>query len=92
VESDPEQTYFCTCYGTVDMSARNDRASRETIKTTHHDNPRYILGKGAAGKLIRPAPFVNHTDMELTLIETLVGRTPPFAFPRDDYSAPRREY
>lgn len=92
VESDPEQTYFCTCYGTVDLSARNDRASRETIKTSHHDSPRYILGKGAAGRLIRPAPFVNHTDMELTLIETLVGRAPPFAFPRDEYSAPRREY
>jgi hypothetical protein len=92
VESDPEQTYFCTCYGTVDLAARADKTSRETIQTTHHDNPRYILGKATAGKFIRPAPFINLTDMELTLIETLVGRTPPFAFPRDDYSAPRREY
>jgi len=26
------------------------------------------------------------------LIETLVGRTPPFVFPKDDYKAPRRQY
>ena len=91
-ESDPEQTYFCTCYGVSDVAAADDPQSRETVAATHHDRPLYILAKGAAGGRIRRAPFINHTDQELMLIETLVGRTPPFVFPLDDYSAPRREY
>ena len=91
-ESDPEQTYFCTCYGISDIAASNDPQSRETVSATHHDQPLYILAKGASGSSIRRAPFINHTDQELMLIETLVGRTTPFVFPLDQYNAPRREY
>ncbi len=91
-EADPEQTYFCTCYGVTDIAAANDPASKETVQAKHHDRPLYILGKAGAGQSIRPAPFINHTDQELALIETLVGRTPPFVFPKDSYSGPRREY
>jgi hypothetical protein len=91
-ETDPELTYFCTCYGTVDLTAKQDPNSRETIESKHHDKPVYILGKPGGGKYIRPAPMKNHSDAELALIEELVGRTPPFVFPQDDYNAPRREY
>jgi hypothetical protein len=92
VESDPGQTYFCTCYGIVDIGALGDAASRETIESKHHDQPRYILGKATDGKFIRPAPFINHTDAELMMLEALVGRTPPFVFPDDRYTGPRRDY
>jgi len=91
-ESDPEQTYFCTCYGTADIAATSDPESKDTVVSQHHDRPLYILAKAAAGRGIRGAPFINHTDQELMLIETLVGRTPPFVFPKDDYSGPRRGY
>jgi hypothetical protein len=91
-ESDPEQTYFCTCYGAAEIAASNDPGSKETVVSKHHDRPLYILGKSAPGKGIRNAPFVNHTDQELMLIETLVGRTPPFVFPKGDYTGPRRDY
>ena len=91
-ESDPEQTYFCTCYGVSDVAASKDPQSRETVSATRHDKPLYILAKGVSGTSIRRAPFINHTDQELMLIETLVGRTPPFVFPLDEYNAPRREY
>ncbi len=91
-ESDPEQTYFCTCYGRTDVAAISDPQSKETIEARHHDRPVYILAKSAAGRAIRSAPFINHTDQELSLIETLVGRTPPFVFPKDDYKGPRRDY
>ena len=91
-EADPEQTYFCTCYGQTDVSAVSDPNARETITAKHHDRPIYILAKSSGGNLIRNAPFVNHTDPELTLLETLVGRRPPFMFPKDDYSGPRRDY
>ena len=90
VESDPEQTYFCTCYGTTDVAASADPASNTTVVSYHHDRPLYIVKGQAQGNNIRNAPFINHTDQELTLIEALVGRTPPFVFANDAYSAPRR--
>jgi hypothetical protein len=91
-EADPEKTYFCTCYGTTDVSAEVDPNARETVESQHHDRPLYILSKPSGGKSILSAPFVNHTDQELMLIEALVGRTPPFVFSNDAYSGPRRGY
>jgi len=92
MESDLEQTYFCTCYGTADIASAEDPTSRETVVSRQHDRPLYILTGQQAGQNIRLAPFINHTDEELMLIEALVGRTPPFVFPRDDYKQPRRTY
>jgi hypothetical protein len=81
VESDPEESYVCTCYGTTIISAINDQSSIETITSQQHDAPRYITASGSAGQLIRPAPFKNHDDSELLLIEELVGRQVPFPVP-----------
>lgn len=92
IESDPEQTYFCTCYGLTDVESNNDPTSQDTVASKHHDKPLYILANEPEGKNIRRAPFINHTDQELMLIETLVGRTPPFVFAGDEYSTPRRGY
>jgi hypothetical protein len=91
-EADPEQTYFCTCYGVTDINAVNDKQSKKTVKAQHHDEPVYILAKAKEGKSIRAAPFINHTDQELMLIETLVGREPPFVFPSEEYGGPRKDY
>lgn len=91
-ESDPDLTYFCTCYGAVDVTSINDPDSKETVVSKQHDRPLYITGKSARGRNIRNAPFINHTDQELMLIETLVGRQPPFVFPKGDYTGPRRDY
>ena len=92
LEADPAETYFCTCYGVADVVANDDPESRDTVAATHHDRPLYIVAGQDRGRNIRPAGFRNHTDQELMLIETLVGRTPPFVFPGGAYSAPRREY
>jgi len=81
IESEPAESYVCTCYGTADLSATAEPSSRETIVSTHHSAPRYISAAGPAGKRIQPAPFKNHDDEELLLIETLVGRTTPFVVP-----------
>ena len=91
VESDTEQTYFCTCFGVTDVFATDDPDSRETVAATHHDKPLYILaGAKNRGNSIRPAPFINHTDQELAMIEALVGRTlpPTFVFPDRRYQTP----
>jgi len=89
VESEPDMTYVCTCYGETKIATADDPAVSEDIVSRHHDAPRYVLGAGAARR-IRPAPFKNHTDIELMLLEALVGRTPPFSLFDEDYGAPRR--
>ena len=91
-EAEPDLTYFCTCYGVADIAAAGDPESATTVTATHHDRPLYVTGKVEGGARVRNAPFINHTDQELMLIESLVGREPPFVFPKDDYNAPRREY
>lgn len=90
-ESDPDVSYVCTCYGHVNLMATQDQQSKESIISEHHDAPRYILADGQAGKLITSAPFKNHTDEELMLIEAITGRAPPFSSVMG-YSSPRRGY
>ena len=92
MEVDPERTYLCTCYGVTDIVSAADNNVSERIAATHHDAPRYILAKSEMGKLIHPAPMINHMDMELELIEELVGRKTPFGIAEDLYSGPRKEY
>jgi hypothetical protein len=78
IEAEPRRTYFCLCYGTAEISATMGRA-RESFSTRHHDSPRYIYGDGR-GRAIAPASVANHTDSELILLESLVGRSPPQSF------------
>lgn len=92
IEADPERTYFCTCYGVTEVEANADPQSRETVAASRHDRPLYIVADGSAGNNIRNAPFINHTDQELSLIETLVGRKTPFVFSGSTYTGPRRTY
>lgn len=77
VEAQAERTYVCTCYGEAELASRDDPAARETVRTTHHESPRYIMARGSPQMLMQ-APVVNHTDAELTMLESLVGRRPPF--------------
>jgi len=55
----------------------------ETVQTEHHDAPRYAVARATSGRSVREAPFKNHTDMEVGLIETLVGRSAPIQFTLD---------
>ena len=77
VEALPGETYVCTCYGVADLGAVDDPSARETVHTTHHDQPRFVMAHGAP-RMIMKAPVVNHTDAELILLESLVGRVPAF--------------
>jgi hypothetical protein len=92
VESEPKLSYFCTCYGAAEVQAIEDPQSKELIASVYHDRPVYILKDGGIGKNIRNAPFLNHTDQELSLIEALVGRKPPFSYSKNNYSHPPSNY
>lgn len=81
LEAGPDKTYFCTCYGEVDVQALNDPDSKETVVSSHHDKPLYIYGNATRGQSIQsPARLTvpNHNDDELIMAEALVSRTPPF--------------
>jgi len=78
LEVEETRTYICTCYGEAEIVSTADPSARETVRTRHHEQPRYVMGTGAP-QMLMGAPVVNHTDAELTLLESLAGRRPPFA-------------
>ncbi|MES2183952.1 MAG: iron dicitrate transport regulator FecR [Pseudomonadota bacterium] len=66
------RSYFCNCYGTVDLAAGSDRL------TSHAD---YHQGFWAQGDLnagttqpLEPAEALNHTDDELEMLAALVNQ------------------
>lgn len=77
VEVEEKRTYACTCYGVADLVPVDDPAAQETVRTKHHDAPRFIYAKGMPN-MMEAAPVFNHSDAELIMLESLVGRTVPF--------------
>ncbi|MDH3761428.1 MAG: FecR family protein [Gammaproteobacteria bacterium] len=90
VEAETDRSYVCTCYGQTRIVASADPGIGRDVVSKHHDQPLYVLPSAANGELIVPAPFINHTDTELALIEELVGRTTPFAYSGGGYEVPRK--
>ena len=78
IEAEPKRTYFCLCYGTAEVAATMGGA-RESYSTRHHESPRFIYADGRTRTIV-PASVANHTDSELILLESLVGRSPPQSF------------
>lgn len=75
IEANPVLTYFCTCYGEVELECVNYR-SRKTVRATDH-SPNYIFAEVLRGGSIIDAPRLNHTNEELAMLERLVGRESP---------------
>lgn len=78
IESDPRRVYFCLCYGVADLVPLADPSHVERIETRHHDHPLYI-GDDSSLPMMVDASLVNHSDAELELLESLVGRRPAFS-------------
>ena len=92
MESEPGLTYLCVCYGQIGLYSNDDLDDSELITATHHDAPKYITDKKVRGTSIRPAPFKNHTDAELKILESIVGREVPFGIESELYKGERRDY
>lgn len=73
VEASPDETYFCTCYGAVQLDEVSGTQQGELVKASHHA-ARYVRH----GQALQEAPMENHQNVELELLESLVGRTVPF--------------
>ena len=76
LEMQPAGVYFCLCYGEAVIDGPGMASSR-IVKTTHHEEPLLLTDEGGAMH-IAAGPFMNHTDAELVMLESLVGREPPF--------------
>ncbi len=76
IETESGRDYFCLCYGIADITPGEAPEKSKTIQTSYHDRPLYLQADG--DNMMVPATVKNHTDAELTLLESLVGRYPPF--------------
>lgn len=77
IEAEENRFYFCLCYGEAEVSPVADPNHIERIKTKHHDHPVYINRESSMPAMV-DATVINHSDIELKLLENLVGRWPPF--------------
>ena len=71
IETDERKTYFCLCFGTVDLQPLNGQML--SYSTKQHEKPVWIENGATT-----PARVVNHTDAEIIMLEALVGRGSPF--------------
>jgi hypothetical protein len=79
LEVKPDVTYFCTCYGMVDLVAREEGglADKELVTSTRHVSRYVYRDRPDRGSRIAEAPTINHTNEELAMLEDLVGRSCP---------------
>lgn len=77
-EARPAATYFCTCYGTIDMASTLNPRERISVTTRHHDAPQLFLPQPRDGSLIAPAGMETHTDAEMEALAGAAGHTTPW--------------
>lgn len=64
------RSYFCNCYGTVDMSSGNDR----TVSRANYHQAFWGEVQPKDGRSLTPAKALNHTDEELEFLAQLVDQ------------------
>ncbi len=65
-----KRSYFCNCYGTVDVAAGSDR----TISQSVYHQAFWAEAQPKDGKLLSSAKAINHTDEELEFLARLAGQ------------------
>jgi hypothetical protein len=64
------RTYFCNCYGTIDLRAGGD--SLQSVANYHQSF--WGEAQPRAGRYLMPAAAINHTDEELEYLARLVSQ------------------
>lgn len=67
---DDGRSYFCNCYGTVDLVAGRDRV---TSQSDYHQ-AFWAEAHPRNGRLLIPMGAINHTDEEIEVLARLVGQ------------------
>ena len=67
VPAQDSRTYFCNCYGTVDLTAGG---AQKLSQADYHQ----AFWSQTQGALLAPAGAINHTDEELEFLAQLVGQ------------------
>lgn len=81
VETAADSTYFCTCYGAVELTATQGGIDgmREMVSVAAvNHQARTIKGATPTNMRIAEAPLANHTNQEMIALEALAGRPDPF--------------
>ena len=82
VETNPAETYACTCFGETEKFSNTTGTMMESLRvSTQNHLARRILSDAAAagGMRVVEAPFERHTSEEIARLERLVGRPNPFS-------------
>ncbi len=66
---DGGRSYFCNCYGTVDLTAGREQ---RTSQSEYHQSF-WAEVQPRDGRMLTPADAINHTDEELEMLARLVG-------------------
>lgn len=75
VEARADSTYFCNCFGVIDLAAAS--GENEVVTSSRHQ-ARLVLANAPTGRAIVPAPLENHDDIELQRLARLVGQRAPW--------------
>lgn len=86
LEVEAGRVYFCLCYGEAQVDGPGMES--KVVKTRHHESPLYLTDDGGFMRA-EPGPVVNHTDEELIMLESFVGREPDFM---NDGTYPSKRY
>lgn len=65
-----QRSYFCNCYGVVDLAAGSDR----TVSRSEYHQAFWGEPEARDGRFLRPAGLINHTDEELESLARLVNQ------------------
>lgn len=78
METRGDATYFCTCYGAIELTGVKDPGQKEIIAASHH-RPKLVYNEPRDGQWIVDATVDNtHTDGEMDMLEKCVGRRAPW--------------
>lgn len=67
---DAARTYFCNCYGTVEIASGRDTA---TSRADYHQ-AFWADAQPRNGRTLSPGPAINHGDEELEVLARLIGQ------------------
>ncbi|MDB5898030.1 MAG: iron dicitrate transport regulator FecR [Ramlibacter sp.] len=65
-----QRSYFCNCYGTVDLAVGSDRV----VSQSEYHQSFWGEVQPKNGRLLTPANAINHTDEELERLARLIGQ------------------